>query len=99
MNTHGNVLANLNGIQTLIEENLPKIEEFKGIRGKIDWNKRPLSPNSKYNALYQASYLIDLYRIFYERIFEKFSLGCDLYVNVLKDCENESKLNHFYEVK
>ena len=25
MNTHGNVLANLKGIQTLIEENLPKI--------------------------------------------------------------------------
>jgi hypothetical protein len=82
----------------LIRENLPKIEEIKEIHEKIDWNKRPISLNAKQFALIQTSYMIDLYKIYYEKIFEKFSQGCDLYVSILRECENEAKLNHFYEV-
>ena len=78
-------------------KNLPNIE-IKEIGESIDWNIRPLSSKAKYQALNQTAYLIDLYNIYYERIFEKYSQGCDLYVNIIKNCESDAKVNSFHQV-
>ena len=82
----------------LIQKELPNVEENMVINEKIDWSKRPLNTKSKYTVLRETSYLIDLYHAFYEQIFEKYSKGCDLYLNIVKNCENEEILDQFYKV-
>jgi hypothetical protein len=99
----GECLSNSIAIDLLIEQNLPNVEQHRLLNQKvdhinIDWSKRPLNSMTKYIVLRETSYLIELYKKFYDRIFEKFSKGCDLYLNIIRNCDTDEKLNKIYQV-
>lgn len=82
-----------------MRDNLQNIGEKKQLDTHNEWSLRPINLSMKYTILRETSRLIDLYNVFHCKLYEKFSRGCDIFLNAIKNYDNYDTISEYYKVK
>ena len=80
-------------LDDLIKMFVPESEKnlYNSRQKDFDWSIRPLPNKLKYIAIRETTHLLDIYQKLNSKLLERFNKGCTLYLNVVKNCENEEK--------
>ena len=90
---NGTYPSKISNLDDLIKMFVPESEKnvYNSNQRDFDWSIRPLPNKLKYIAIRETTYLLDLYQKLNSKLLERFNKGCTLYLNVVKNCENEEK--------
>lgn len=95
---HGSYPRNIKCAEMLINENLPHFSHKLSKINEIDWLKRPIGIEAKYVILSETYYLLDLFDVLNFKLIERFKKGCELNMNLVRNCNKQEKLNEYYRV-
>jgi hypothetical protein len=95
---HGAYPRSTKSPEKLINDYLPQYSHKLAKLNAVDWLKRPLGIDTKYMILSQTHCLLDLYDVLHFKLLERFTIGCELNLNLVKNCSNQNKLQQYNQV-
>jgi hypothetical protein len=98
--TYGHYPEKALSLQRLINDSLNS-NEYKIpniIESLVDWKLRPIDSELRLKIVLETINLLKIHQFCSQKMLQRFSKGCELHQNIVKDCNDHQQLLKYYNV-